>query len=38
LDKYKVSTKYVMLIKDMYNKVVTSCRTTDGDTNVSRLT
>jgi hypothetical protein len=38
LDKHKVSTKYVMLIKDMYNKVVTSCRTTDGDTNVSRLT
>ena len=34
LDKYKVSTKYVMLIKDMYDKVVTSVRITDGDTNV----
>ena len=34
LDKHKVSTKYVMLIKDMYNKVVTSVRITDGDINV----
>jgi hypothetical protein len=34
LDKHKVPTKYVTLIKDMYNKVVTSFRTTDGDTNV----
>jgi hypothetical protein len=34
LDKHKVPTKYVTLIKDMYNKVVTSVRTTDGDTNV----
>jgi hypothetical protein len=33
LDKHKVPTKYVTLIKDMYNKVVTSVRTTDGDTN-----
>jgi hypothetical protein len=30
LDKYKVPTKYVKLIKDMYDKVVTSVRTTDG--------
>jgi hypothetical protein len=34
LDKHKVPTKYVTLIKDMYNNVVTSVRTTDGDTNV----
>jgi hypothetical protein len=33
-DKHKVPTKYVTLIKDMYDKVVTSIRTTDGDTNV----
>ncbi|WVZ50566.1 hypothetical protein U9M48_001808 [Paspalum notatum var. saurae] len=32
LEKHKVPTKYVALIKDMYNKVVTSVRTTDGDT------
>ena len=32
LDKHKVSTKYVGLIKDMYNNVVTSVRTSDGDT------
>jgi hypothetical protein len=32
LDKHKVLTKYVTLIKDMYDKVVTSVRTTDGDT------
>jgi hypothetical protein len=32
-DKHKVPTKYVTLIKDMYDKVVTSVRTTDGDTN-----
>ena len=31
LDKRKVPTKYVGLIKDMYNKVITSVRTTDGD-------
>ena len=31
-DKHKVSTKYVGLIKDMYNNVVTSVRTSDGDT------
>jgi hypothetical protein len=34
LDKHKVPTKYVTLIKDMYDKVVTSVRTTDGDTNI----
>jgi len=33
LDKHKVPTKYVGLIKDMYTKVVTSVRTKDGDTN-----
>ena len=33
LDKHKVSMKYVGLIKDMYNNVVTSVRTSDGDTN-----
>jgi len=32
LYKHKVPTKYVTFIKDMYNKVVTSVRTTDGDT------
>ena len=32
LDKHKVPTKYVGLIKDMYNNVVTSVRTSDGDT------
>jgi hypothetical protein len=34
LDKHKVPIMYVTLIKDMYDKVVTSVRTTDGDTNV----
>ena len=34
LDKHKVPTKYVGLIKDMYNNVVTSVRTNDGDTDV----
>jgi hypothetical protein len=34
MDKHKVPTKYVTLIKNMYDKVVTSVRTTDGDTNV----
>ena len=28
----KVPTKYVGLIKDMYNNVMTSVRTSDGDT------
>ena len=32
LDKHKVPTKYVGLIKDMYNNVVTTVRTSDGDT------
>jgi hypothetical protein len=34
LDKHKVSTKYVTLIKDIHDKVVTSVRTADVDTNV----
>ena len=33
LNKHKVSSKYVTLIKDMYNNVVTSVRTNDGNTN-----
>ena len=32
LNKHKVPMKYVGLIKDMYNNVVTSVRTSDGDT------
>ena len=32
LEKQKVPTKYVNLIKDMYNNVVTSVRTCDGET------
>ena len=32
LGKHKVPTKYVELIKDMYNNVVTSVRTSDRDT------
>jgi hypothetical protein len=32
LEKQKVPTKYITLIKDMYNNVVTSVRTSDGDT------
>ena len=32
LDKHKVPTKYVGRIKDMYNNVVTSVRTSDGHT------
>jgi hypothetical protein len=32
LDRHKVPTKYVGLVKDMYNDVVTSVRTSDGDT------
>jgi hypothetical protein len=31
LQKYKVSTKYITLIKDMYDNVVTSVRTSDED-------
>jgi hypothetical protein len=33
LQKYKVSSKYITLIKDVYDNVVTSVRTSDGDTN-----
>jgi hypothetical protein len=32
LEKHKVPTKYITLIKDMYDNVVTSVRTSDGDT------
>jgi hypothetical protein len=32
LEKHKVLTKYVTLIKDMYRDVVTFVRTCDGDT------
>jgi hypothetical protein len=33
LQKHKVSIKYITLIKDMYDNVVTSVRTSNGDTN-----
>jgi hypothetical protein len=33
LQKHKVSTKYITLINDMYDNVVTSVRTSDRDTN-----
>jgi hypothetical protein len=33
LQKYKVSSKYITLIKDMYDNIVISIRTSDGDTN-----
>jgi hypothetical protein len=33
LQKHKVSSKYITLIKDIYDNVVTSVRTSDGDTN-----
>jgi hypothetical protein len=33
LQKHKVSSKYITVIKDMYDNVVTSVRTTDRDTN-----
>jgi hypothetical protein len=33
LQKHKVSTKYIILIKDMYDNVVTSVWTINGDTN-----
>jgi hypothetical protein len=33
LQKHKVLSKYITLIKDMYDNVVTSVRTSDGDTN-----
>jgi hypothetical protein len=32
LDKHKIPTKYVVVIKDMHNNVVTSVRTSDVDT------
>jgi hypothetical protein len=32
LDKHKVPTKYVTLIKDMYNNAMTSVQTNDGNT------
>jgi hypothetical protein len=32
LQKHKISSKYITLIKDMYDNVVTSVRTSDGDT------
>jgi hypothetical protein len=32
LDKHKVPTKYVELIKDIYDTVVSSVRTSDRDT------
>ena len=31
LEKHKVPAKYITLIKDMYNNVVTSVQTSDGD-------
>jgi hypothetical protein len=33
LEKHKVLTKYITLIKNMYDNVVTSVRTNDEDTN-----
>jgi hypothetical protein len=33
LQKHKVSSKYITLIKDMYDNVVTSVQISDGDTN-----
>jgi hypothetical protein len=33
LQKHKVSIKYITLIKDMYDNIVTSVQTSDGDTN-----
>jgi phage gp37-like protein len=33
LHKHKIPLKYVGLVKDMYNNVVTSVQTRDGDTN-----
>jgi hypothetical protein len=32
LDKHKVLTKYIGLIKDIYNNIVISVRISDGDT------
>jgi hypothetical protein len=33
LQKHKDSSKYITPIKDMYDNIVTSVRTSDGDTN-----
>jgi hypothetical protein len=33
LQKHRVSSKYIILIKDMYNNAVTSVRTSDRGTN-----
>jgi hypothetical protein len=33
LQKHKVPSKYITLIKNMYDNVVTSVRISDGDTN-----
>uniref|UniRef100_A0A0A9CY62 Reverse transcriptase domain-containing protein n=1 Tax=Arundo donax TaxID=35708 RepID=A0A0A9CY62_ARUDO len=33
LEKHKVPTKYITLIKDIYDNVVTSVRTSNGDIN-----
>jgi hypothetical protein len=33
LQEHKISTKYITLIKDMYNIVMTSVQTSDRDTN-----
>jgi hypothetical protein len=33
LQKHKVSTKYITLIKDMHDNIVTHVRTSDRDTN-----
>jgi hypothetical protein len=33
LQKYEISSKYITLIKDMYDNIVTSVRTSDGNTN-----
>jgi hypothetical protein len=33
LNKHKVPTKYIRAIKYMYNYIVASVRTSDGDTN-----
>jgi hypothetical protein len=37
LEKHKVPAKYVTLIKDMYDDVLTSVRTSDGDTDDFRI-
>jgi hypothetical protein len=37
LDKHKAPTKYVALIKYMYNNVVTNVRANDGNTDYSPI-